>query len=231
MAQRTKEESGDYVVKKFKAVFEDKDSSNLNLDVTDGIAYVDGYRLEIGTTDITVPKARDTLTKVNEPVPAAYGNYVYIEESTSQGFGRIDDFGYQKLLNSSDDVIGYANVRGVQRDSVGVRLYLFNIRMDSSSGPTGLNNFYSPTEGYYFHYNQDRDRWALYLDNVRQLNSSTGQYFWYDLVVGDSIDNDGVTYYVGSEDPLTTDPANDNQRFFIQKMNGPRWPPVALLQT
>ena len=220
MAQRTKEESGDYVVKKFKAVFEDKDSSNLNLDVTDGIAYVDGYRLEIGTTDITVPKARDTLTKVNEPVPAAYGNYVYIEESTSQGFGRIDDFGYQKLLNSSDDVIGYANVRGVQRDSVGVRLYLFNIRMDSSSGSTGLNNFYSPTEGYYFHYNQDRDRWSLYLDNVRQLNSSTGQYFWYDLVVGDSIDNDGVTYYVGLEDPLTTDPANDNQRFFIQKMNG-----------
>ena len=134
MAQRTKEESGDYVVKKFKAVFEDKDASNLNLDVTDGIAYVDGYRLEIGTTDITVPKARDTLTKTNEPVAAAYGNYVYIDESTSEGFGRFDVFGYQRLKNVGGTVIGYANVRGVQSDAIGTRLYLFNIRMNAIVG-------------------------------------------------------------------------------------------------
>jgi len=34
LAQRTKEESGDYVVDPFKAIFEEKDATNLNLDVT-----------------------------------------------------------------------------------------------------------------------------------------------------------------------------------------------------
>ena len=84
LAQRTKEESGNYVVNKFTAIFEEKDADNLNLDVSEGIAYVDGYRLEIGATDITVPKARDTLEKLNEPVPATFGNYVYIKEGADR---------------------------------------------------------------------------------------------------------------------------------------------------
>ena len=136
LAQRTKEESGDYVVDKFKAIFEEEDATNLNLDVTEGIAYVDGYRLEIGTTDITVPKARDFIEKSNEPVPAAYVNYVYIKHDevdpldNSEGFGRLDVFGEFKLRDSTGDFIGSCNVRGVQRDSIGYRLYIFNIQMD-----------------------------------------------------------------------------------------------------
>ena len=137
LAQRTKEESGDYVVEQFKSVFEEKDATNLNLDVTEGIAYVDGYRLEIGTTDINVPKARDSITKTAEPVPAAYGNYVYIKYDevdpldNSEGFGRLDVFGTFRLKNAQGGFIGYCNVRGVQRDAIGIRLYIFNIRMDS----------------------------------------------------------------------------------------------------
>jgi len=141
LAQRTKEESGNYVVEQFKAIFEEKDATNLNLDVTEGIAYVDGYRLEIGTTDINVPKARDLITKTNEPVPAAYGNYVYIDEALTEGFGRLDTFGNQRLKNSAGNFIGYCNVRGVQQDSVGTRLYIFNIRMDPI--PPGGSGYYS----------------------------------------------------------------------------------------
>lgn len=134
LAQRTKEESGNYVVNKFTAIFEDKDENNLNLDVSEGIAYVDGYRLEIGATDITVPKARTTLQKSNEPVSATFGNYVYIE-NTSQGFGRLPSFGHQRLKTDSGSYIGYCNVRAVQKDATGqVRLYIFNIRMDSKIG-------------------------------------------------------------------------------------------------
>ena len=140
LAQRTKEESGNYVVEEFKAIFEEKDATNLNLDVTEGIAYVDGYRLEIGTTDINVPKSRDLITKTNEPVPAAYGNYVYIDEALTEGFGRFDTFGHQRLKDSTGSVIGYCNVRGVQRDAVGVRVYIFNIRMDSIFGG-GFHSF------------------------------------------------------------------------------------------
>ena len=144
LAQRTKEESGNYVVNKFTAIFEEKDTNNLNLDVSEGIAYVDGYRLEIGATDITVPKARDTLEKLNEPVPATFGNYVYIEEGAagSQGFGRLASFGHQRLRTSpTGDYIGYCNVRAVQRDATGVRLYIFNIRMDAI--PPGNAGYYS----------------------------------------------------------------------------------------
>ena len=128
LAQRTKEESGDYVVEDFKAIFEEKDNTNFNLDVTEGIAYVDGYRLEIGTTDINVPKSRETFTQESEPVPAVYGNYVYIDPDTTEGFGRLDVFGYVRLRDGAS-YIGYANLRGIEQDSKGYRLYLFNIRM------------------------------------------------------------------------------------------------------
>ena len=130
LAQRTKEESGNYVVEEFKAIFEDVGEPSLNLDVTEGIAYVDGYRLDIGQTKIAVPKARGVYSVDNESVPAIYGNYVYIDPDTSQGFGRLGTFGYVRLKNGSD-FIGYANIRGVQQDSKGYRLYLFNIRMDA----------------------------------------------------------------------------------------------------
>ena len=144
LAQRTKEESGNYVVDKFTAIFEDKDENNLNLDVSEGIAYVDGYRLEIGTTDITVPKARTTLEKLNDPVPATFGNYIYIEEGAagSEGFGRLATFGHQRLRTSpTGNYIGYCNIRAVQRDATGIRLYIFNIRMDPI--PPGGVGYYS----------------------------------------------------------------------------------------
>jgi hypothetical protein len=143
LARRTKEESGDYVVDKFTAIFEPLDNTNLNLDVSEGIAYVDGYRLEFGQTDITVPKARQTLQTFNEPVSVAYGNYVYIDPTSSEGFGRLDVFGYLAIYNaaSGGSVIGYCNVRGIQSDSFGYRLYIFDIRMSSIQGGTGYHSF------------------------------------------------------------------------------------------
>ena len=133
LAQRTKEESGDYVVDEFKAVFEEKDATNLNLDVTDGIAYVDGYRLEIGATDITVPKARQTVTKTLESVPAIFGNYIYIDPDNTQGLGSINVFGMVNLVTTDSDgssTIGTANLRGMEQDAVGYRAYIFNIQMN-----------------------------------------------------------------------------------------------------
>jgi hypothetical protein len=146
LAQRTKEESGNYVVEEFKSIFkESENDDNLTLDVTKGIAYVDGYRLDIGQNEIEVPKSRDTVAFANESVPATYGNYVYIDSSTTQGFGQLNVFGEVRLKNGSD-FIGYANVRGVDDDAKGCRLYLFNIRMDGifSGSPAvriGTENF------------------------------------------------------------------------------------------
>jgi len=149
LAQRTKEESGDYVVEGFTAVFEEKDDDNLNLDVTEGIAYVDGYRLEIGSDDITVPKANSTAVKSNEQVPAVFGNWCYADltDANSQGLGRINVFGYVSLRNSSGSVIGFANIRGIENEGARYRVYLFNIRMNTGRAFSDVVQMTDPLQG------------------------------------------------------------------------------------
>ena len=129
LAQRTKEESGDYVVQDFTAVFEDKNDQELILDVSEGIAYVDGYRLDIGRTEITVPRAQ-TSNKVDlESVPASYGNWVYLDLSGTTGLGDIANFGKLDLIGVDGDPtnpIGSTFLRGIERDQSGFRAYIFN---------------------------------------------------------------------------------------------------------
>ena len=149
LALRTKEESGDYVVDEFKAIFEDLDEDNLNLDVTEGVAYVDGYRLDVGTTDITVPKARDTRETLMEPVPATYGNWVYIDPASTQGVGRIDVFGYVQFRAAGvGPTLGFANVRGVEFDGAGYRLYIFDVKMTIGYSYADVEFFKDPLTGY-----------------------------------------------------------------------------------
>ena len=130
LAQRTKEESGDYVAKDFTAVFEDLDDQNLLLDVSEGIAYVDGYRLDIGRTEITVPRAQTFQEKTVDNIPASYGNWVYLNLAGTDGLGDIANFGKLNLYkNGVSTPIGSANLRGIEEDQVGYRAYLFNIFM------------------------------------------------------------------------------------------------------
>ena len=139
LALRTKEESGDYVVKEFKAIFEDlpDDDTSLNLDVTEGVAYVDGYRLEVGTTDIVVPKARETRTQLQEAVPAVYGNWIYIDPDRTQGFGDLSVFGGVNLVSADGTTVGGCHIRGVGQDAIGYRLYIFDVKMNPIA--TGSN--------------------------------------------------------------------------------------------
>lgn len=129
LAVRTKEESGDYVAKPFKAVFNNGDTDNLVLDITEGTAYVDGYRLAMNQTNITVPKARDTVLRDDDSVPANYGNWVYFDETSSAGLASIHNFGQVNLFDVDGEVIGTANVRGIEQDAAGYRAYIFNIKM------------------------------------------------------------------------------------------------------
>ena len=132
LATRTKEESGDYVAKEFKTVFQVKedDDSVLDLEVTPGTAYVDGYRLNFGTTNLDVVKARSTALLNNDSVIAQYGNYVVIDPANSSGLIELVNFGQVNLGGTST-----ANVRGIEAvptssGTVEYRLYLFNIQME-----------------------------------------------------------------------------------------------------
>lgn len=128
LATRTKEESGDYVAKEFKTVVNEKDDSNLDLEVTPGTAYVDGYRLDFGTTNLDLEKARDTDSLNNDSVIAQYGNYVVIDEALSTGLSELSTFGEVSLGGSST-----ANVRAIENVGGEYRLYLFNINMEVGS--------------------------------------------------------------------------------------------------
>jgi len=128
LATRTKEESGDYVANEFKTVMQEKDDLNLSVEVTPGTAYVDGYRLDFGTTILDIPRARDTDTLNNDSVVAQYGNYVIIDPAQSTGLAELSTFGQVSLGNG-----GTANVRAIENVGGEYRLYLFNIQMPSGA--------------------------------------------------------------------------------------------------
>lgn len=145
LALRTKEESGDYVAKKFNAIFSDLDNNNLNLDVTEGVAYVDGYRLNINQTDITVPKARDTLLQPNDTIVAQYGNYVYGNPSDNDDISDINIFSEVLLRDSVATTIGTARLRGVEKEGSKYRFYLFEIKMNSGKNFRDVRSFGNAT--------------------------------------------------------------------------------------
>lgn len=132
MAKRTKEESGNYVVQNFIAKFDDLDDSNLALDVSGGIAYVDGYRLDIAPTKISVPKARDTLEAENEIIIPQYGNYVLgrLDNTNLPDISTFDKINLRTDSSYGGTTIGTARVRAIEEnDGSSLKYYLFDINM------------------------------------------------------------------------------------------------------
>lgn len=132
LALRTREESGDYVVKPFTARFNDLNDSTLELEVTDGIVYIDGYRLEMAAAKINVSKAQDTVAIQNESVVVQYGNYVL--GGTSKGLPNISAFERLEIRSAityGGDFLGTCRIRAVEEDGSFHRYYLFDIRMAS----------------------------------------------------------------------------------------------------
>lgn len=138
LALRTREESGNYVVRPFKLKFDlDSDTDFLRADITPGTAYINGYRANINVpTKIRVPKPTSTTTINNEVVAADYGNY--INASSLVGVPNINElerWNLRSATNYGGSTVGTARIRQVVEDGSVYRLYLFDIRM------VGNNNF------------------------------------------------------------------------------------------
>ena len=150
LALRTKEESGNYFVKRFELNVRSVDSDNINYRVSDGIAYVEGHRIALDQRNHTIPKPKTTQMETAEVVNANYGNYVLgygdtIGVSGAYDSAGIKNYGIPNTLNfqkinlykainanntSTTNVIGTARVRQIRRDPTEFhRLYLFDIRM------------------------------------------------------------------------------------------------------
>jgi len=137
LALRTKEESGNYLVKPFKISYDsdETDPTLLKLKVSEGTAYVNGYRAhrDIQST-IAVNRARDTLTIENEVISVEYGNYVTVENLLG-----IPNFNINDELDLKDNAtfnsgttIGTARVRAVEANTDGThKIYLFKIEMST----------------------------------------------------------------------------------------------------
>lgn len=151
MALRTKEESGDYVVRPFIASFDDLNDSNLTVNVSPGIAYVDGYRLDIPATSITQQKAQDTVSLASQNVIAQYGNYIIGNSSNNKGIPNISTFDQVSLMDDSSfagSEIGTARVRAVQEDGSNHNYYLFDVQMGDGNSFRSVKSFGNDSSDY-----------------------------------------------------------------------------------
>ena len=136
LALRTKEESGDYVVREFRARFNDLDDSNLTLEVSPGIAYVDGYRLDIPSSRITVPKARDTISVTNEVISPSYGSYVLINSANNVGLPdpeTLTELTFKSATGFGGTTLGTCKIRHIEEDGPRIRFYIFDIQLQPSA--------------------------------------------------------------------------------------------------
>ena len=157
IAQRIFENSGNYIVKPFHVKFDEAaNANNLTLQVSAGIAVVEGFRAErFFPTNIDISKALTTLTRNNEVVAADFGNYVIVSPTgNTKGLPNINEFELMNLrdaTNHGGNTIGTARVRAVNEDGANFRFYLFDIKMNSGQAfrnvksiGTSASNFFNP---------------------------------------------------------------------------------------
>lgn len=102
LARRTFDESGDYVVRPFRATINDgADANNYVLSIEPGKAYVKGFEFEtIGTLKVTTPKPRsaaDIKSLVDVDVDTSYGNFIYVTNLSGTGNGFINIAALEKV--------------------------------------------------------------------------------------------------------------------------------------
>ena len=130
LATRTAEESGNYISSPFTLDFSDS-GANLLASVSDGVAYVNGYRANTEKpTPLTIPKPRSTQTLTNEVAGITYGQYFIC--NVLKGNLNVSSFQTLNLRNATaygGSTIGTARVRYVEEDGANFRVYLFDIKM------------------------------------------------------------------------------------------------------
>ena len=124
MAKRTYEESGNYIVNRFRTDMDRRDGE-LKAILGKGVAYVKGYRVEnSGKQTFTVDNVSNTAIQNNQAVTTDYGSYVDITAIS----GNMNlNYGAVTLQNSGGTGIGTATVRNLTKD----RIYLFGVDMVS----------------------------------------------------------------------------------------------------
>lgn len=181
LAQRTHDESGDYVVKPFELEILEHLNANNNfgkyaasdggsadkiaLGIEPSTAYVQGYRNhKVGTTyiDVDKPRGSDATGFINESnTQINIGNYVKLSKTGLRGVPDLENF-TPITLKAASSSVGTARVRGMESFSDHVRLYLFDIVMTSGSF-SAVDNVSQSTYNFVgnFDANNDGTRFAV----------------------------------------------------------------------
>jgi len=158
IATRIHENSGDYIVKPFKLSFEeDSDQDNLIMNVSPGIAVVEGYRANLYTPfKERITKPSNTTEVNNEITAIGFGNYVLVDNGTSNntaGMPNIHNFNKLNLKDNTGhtgNTIGTARVRQIVRDTGNfLRYYLFDIQMNSGQNFRNVQSIGLTTNSYF----------------------------------------------------------------------------------
>ena len=164
VALRTKEESGNYVVSPFIVNIQDAvtGDSNLELVVSPGLAYINGYRVEkTSSTKLSIPRPQETETVENDVIPVVYGNY-FISDS-NVGLAPLD----AAAMDIKDDfgglgnTIGTTRVRAVQKDGANNRVYVFDLRIDSDKSLRDARSVRN-TDGELYNFVQEANGTKVY---------------------------------------------------------------------
>tara|TARA_B110000977_G_scaffold11240_1_gene14556 strand:+ start:7143 stop:12398 length:5256 start_codon:yes stop_codon:yes gene_type:complete len=189
LAQRTFDESGDYVVKPFEleilehlndntnfgkyAAGEGGDADKIALGIEPSTAYVQGYRNhKVGTTyiDIDKPRGSDATGFYNESnTQINVGNYIKLDLTGLQGVPDLENF-TPITLKAAGVNAGTARVRGMESFSDHVRLYLFDIVI------SGTNTVPDPDRPFVFG-DVDNVSQALYSFQANLVTASDGMRF------------------------------------------------------
>lgn len=126
MAKRTYEESGNYIVDRFKIGF-DRRNNDLTALIGKGTAYVKGFRVDTsGKQDFVIDQVSETSIQNNQATTIDYGNYVDVVDIS----GTVD-LSYVKadLQNGGGSKIGEAFIRNITP----TRVYLFGVKMSGAN--------------------------------------------------------------------------------------------------
>lgn len=132
-AKRTYEESGDYIVSDFKLTPASNtiSSSEYDLKVGKGVAYIRGYRIENQSEFvITSDRSRETSGINNDPTLIDFGNYIFIDSANNipnvstmplfdlhiTDINNISTGGSANSNTYNSTLVGTARVRGIQFD-------------------------------------------------------------------------------------------------------------------
>ena len=124
LAKRTYEESGNYILDKFKVDLDRRNDQLVAL-LGKGTAYVKGYRVENnGQIDFNIDQVSKTTIQQNQATTVDYGSYLDIVDIS----GTVDiNYATVDLQNVISGKIGEAYVRNITP----TKLYLFGVKMIS----------------------------------------------------------------------------------------------------